>query len=114
MKRTRHSVELHGVTFEVNDNDAMNASFDSLKIRTQWTYNTIWDAYNKPSVYKEEAWQEWCKWINDNYAYGDYEIVISGRNCMMFTISAKVREKDGTAWYLWITRDHNRAYKLVG
>lgn len=111
-KRTKHSVTIMGTTFETNDNDLIITPWDSIH-RGQWSYATLWDAYNKPSDYKVDIWDDWCTWFRENFDYNDAEWWVSSKNCNFFSISGKVRTSDGAMWYLHITYAHNYATRIV-
>lgn len=83
---------------------------------SQWDYETIYQAYQKPSMAKVAIWDYWCGFGidylgNDNPYYFGIPF-ISSRNCFAFTVvfnvyDAETGEFVGVAQ---ITRDHNRLY----
>lgn len=111
-KRVNHLVKIAGRTFEVNDNDTIHASYDNVRIRTRWNYGTIYDAYVNPSDAKIAEWNDWSIWFNDSF--DKVEWCVGGRNVYQFTIIGKAITNDRTeAWYFYITRNHNRAYRIT-
>ena len=111
-KKVNHIVHIAGRSFEVNDNNTIYAPYDEVRIRTPWNYNTIYDAYDNPSDTKVEEWEDWNTWFIDNFDTSEW--CVGSRNVYQFSIIAKVITNDRTeAWYLYITRDHNRAYRIA-
>lgn len=70
------------------------------------THSNIYECYNRPSVYKVEIWDDWCRFF---WNLEKAEWWINSHNCMMFTISAFV-EWQNVKYFLSITKYHNRAY----
>lgn len=73
---------------------------------TQYNYHDIRDAYKNPSVAKTRAW-EYCKTLCKSL--NGFDLIISGKNCMVFSVCFKyVDKKTGALAYAYITRDYNR------
>lgn len=71
-------------------------------------HKTIYDCYGKPSVVKASIYNEWEKWfIKNNGSCG-----VASYNCMMFTLNGTIYV-DGICYYCYITKNHNRIYKVV-
>lgn len=70
-----------------------------------WTYSDIWDAYGKPSVYKVRAW-EYCRELCANM--GGWDMLISSKNTMQFSVVFRFTDENGRVGYAYITRDHDR------
>ena len=80
-------------------------------------YLDITEAYQRPSLTKQEIWDYWCDFLGDeHYLFG--MPFISSRNCMCFTVTCNVFDWHDLDEYQepkWcgvavITRDHNRLY----
>jgi hypothetical protein len=71
-----------------------------------WTYETLWDAYEKPSFAKAKAWK-YC--VDLCREMGGFDMVISARNCMVFSVVFTfVDNETGVVCYAYITRDYDR------
>ena len=109
MRRAKEKlVTINGVKFElyddgrVDDGTCMNGA----------TYDEIYSVYDRPSQTKVSTWRAWCEWVYQLHKNCvDAGIVISSHNTMMYSIYGEVRREDGTKYELWITRDHNRAFR---
>ena len=70
----------------------------------------IFEHYDRPSQVKISIWNRWCDWCCDLMIEGyDIGIQIESANCFQFTITGRI-EIEGEEVYLWITKNHNRAY----
>ena len=109
MRRAKEkNVSINGVTFELYDDGRL----DTGKIHSGAAYDDIFNAYRKPSIYKVNSWHAWCEWVYECMKLGmDVTLEISSHNCNMYSISGEVRDTDCTKYELWITRDHNRAFR---
>ncbi len=57
-------------------------------------YSHICEAYDVPSISKQEIWNEWVDWFYQNSTeFYDY-IGIASRNCFMFTICGRITTRD--------------------
>lgn len=83
---------------------------------THWGhYDTLWDAYDRPSTAKIEIYDTWKKWfieLGQSAGVAGYDWWISSKNTFGFSITGYVVYEDGTAQAFYITRDHNRMYKM--
>ena len=71
-----------------------------------WTYDDIYSAYKKPSVYKVRAWN-WCKELCREM-HG-YDLIITGASRFAFSVVFTFNERGtGRKCYAYITRDYNR------
>ena len=79
---------------------------------TKWDYMDIYDAYDRPSVYKVEIWEYWRKFgLKDDERYHIGLPFIRSRNCQTFTVTMNAYDIDGKfIGVMVITRDHNRLY----
>ena len=68
--------------------------------------NSLYDVYEKPSVYKKCAWNE-IK--NDCQAVGGYGLTVTGYNCNFFSTAFNVR-LDGTLYKIVDTPSNRYAY----
>ena len=109
MRRVKDkTITINGVTFELYDDGRL----DTGKIYNGAFYDEIMSVYGKPSIYKVKSWHAWCEWAYECMRLGiDAMLEISSHNCMMYSITGAIRDTDGTKYELWITRDHNRAFK---
>lgn len=72
----------------------------------RWTYTDIYDAYEKPSVYKVRAW-DYCKRLCAEKNGRD--LIITGKNCMKFSAVFKFKEEGtGRDCFAYITKDYDR------
>ena len=109
MRRAKEkNVVINGVTFELYDDGRL----DTGKIYSGAEYYDIMRAYSKPSIYKINSWHKWCEWVHNCMKLGiDAKLEISSHNSSTYSITGAVRDTDGTKYELWITRDHNRAFR---
>lgn len=70
---------------------------------------SLYDCYERPSVYKQRAYEECMSMLND-FEYFEWDTVI-GYNCMMFSYGAYV-EYDNVAYVMYITKEHNYLVEL--
>lgn len=105
------NVELYGENFEViYPKDGVCEV-----VPTAYDYMTIYTAYDKPSIYKQDIWHYWEHFglvDDEKYPYHIGIPFITGRNCFSFTVTFNVydidtREFKGVAR---ITKEHNRLY----
>ena len=109
MRRAKEkNVVINGVTFELYDDGRL----DTGTIYSGAAYDAIFNVYGKPSIYKVNSWHAWCEWVYECMKLGmDATLEISSHNCNMYSIAGEIRDTDGTKYELWITRDHNRAFR---
>lgn len=82
---TQDYVLLNGRSFKVLNN-LKSGKYMLENIETPCKgYNTIWDAYTRPSTTKESIWKDWIEWFNDTFQRG--EMVVCSKNCNFFSIS---------------------------
>lgn len=108
-KRVKHIVSIKGEDFEVNDNEVITTPYETITIHTAWNYVSIYDAYKNPSDIKRHIWEAWRNWFTE---FSDFDFCVCGKNSMQFSIIGKVVDDDGQPWYLYITRNHNRATRI--
>lgn len=71
-----------------------------------YTYSDIYEAYDRPSVYKVRAW-EYCKGLCADL--GGFDLVIASRNTFAFSVVFKFFDREtGALSYAYITRDYDR------
>ena len=108
--------EFYGVYFEMK-RKALDLAEVTRCLGTPWGhYNDITDAYINPSSAKRAIWSDWCDWkyeILKDHEVENCKMWISSRNTMQFAITGYVTYKDGTGYCFYITRAHNRLYKLA-
>jgi len=101
MSRT---IEINNVTFELTVPRKEVSAIE----REKWDgMNAIFECYDRPSIYKQQIWNDWYLWSIKTI--GVRSFYISGYNCMRFTISGLYEDENGNKYNLYITRDHNRA-----
>ena len=71
----------------------------------------IFNCYDRPSLAKIGIWNSWLKWARDTDGIVAFEI--TSYNCMQFTIGGGYVDDNGDEYVLYITRAHNRAYKVT-
>ena len=73
-------------------------------------YHDIYEAYDNPSEIKKAIWYDWKAWFTSN---GGYCQIVS-HNCMQFSIAGYVTDEDTKErYYCYITKAHNKAWKVV-
>lgn len=73
-------------------------------------YDTIYEAYGRPSGTKIGIWYSWQEWFVRN---GGYCKIVS-RNSNFFSIAGYVTDKETKErYYCYITASHNKAWKVV-
>lgn len=109
MRRAKEkNVVINGVSFELYD----DGRIDDTSCIYGANYDEIYSVYERPSYIKVNSWKSWCDWVYECNQNGiDAGMNISSHNHMMYSIYGEVRMEDGTKYELWITRDHNRAFK---
>ncbi len=109
MRRAKEkNIVINGVTFELYD----DGRIDDGVCRIGACYDDIYTVYDRPSQAKVNSWHSWCNWIDElRNKCLDAGMVITSHNTMMYSIYGEVRDTDGTKYELWITRDHNRAFR---
>ena len=85
---------VNGINFEVSKN----------LTTTGHSIMSIFNIYRNPSIYKREICEEWKRFM---YELGSVEEFSLHGNCMMFTITARVRTSD-KVYHFYITKAHNR------
>ena len=110
--------EIYGVGFEFHPRKAVTLADATRCLGTPWGhYDSINDAYDRPSACKVAIWEDWRCWFHRECIMGegvaDAKMWISSRNCFMFTITAYIVYNDGSGYVFYITRDHNHAYPLA-
>lgn len=72
----------------------------------QYTYRSIWEAYENPSWNKQKAWnycKELCNKLNG------FDLVISSRNTFSFSAVFSFNDPEtGVLCYAYITKDYDR------
>ena len=68
-------------------------------------YKDIYDAYARPSVAKVRAWH-YCKQLCAEL--GGHDLIICGKNCMVFSVCFKFEDEAGREAVSYITRDYDR------
>lgn len=72
----------------------------------RWTYDSIWNAYEKPSAAKVKAW-DYCRELCAKL--GGFDLIISSKNTMVFSVVFKfIDPETGALSYAYITRDYDR------
>ena len=108
--------EFYGVDFEMK-RKAVDLDEVTRCLGTPWGhYRDIMDAYTNPSATKRVIWSDWNEWLNEiakDPTVEKCDMWISSRNCMQFSITGYVTYKSGFGYAFYITRDHNRLYKLA-
>ena len=109
MRRAKEKfVAINGVIFELYDDGRL----DNTSCLYGANYDEIYYAYGRPSSTKVESWESWCDWAYECNQKGIYAGLRIGSHCFsMYSIYGEVRTEDGTKYELWITRDHNRAFR---
>lgn len=101
------TIEINGVSFELT---IPRKEVHAIE-RDKWDgYNAIFECYDRPSIYKQDIWEEWFKWAVDTI--GVRSFYICGHSCMTFSIAGLYEDANGEQYNLYITRDHNRVIKV--
>ena len=85
---------VNGINFEVSKN----------LTTTGHSIMSIFDIYERPSFTKVGIYESWLRFM---YELGSVEEFSLRGNCMMFTITARVRTS-GKVYHFFITKAHNR------
>lgn len=109
MRRAKEkNVVINGVAFELYD----DGRIDDCTCRNGAFRDEIYMVYGRPSQSKVSSWCTWCEWVYELRNNGiEAGIVITSHNSMTYSIYGEVRDTDGTKYELWITKDHNRAFR---
>ena len=95
--------KINGESFEVNTKESVIE--DGL-----YGYDSIYDAYTRPSQTKIAIWERWENWFYSNHGY----CVVSSRNCNFFSIAGYVTDEiTGFRYHCYITASHNKAWQVV-
>lgn len=84
---------------------------EALEYLERYKGRTIYDCYERPSVYKEAIYSDWLCWLRTTVNVGYFGV--TGYNCMQFSLGA-LAWIDDKYYLLRITRDHNIAVELTG
>ena len=84
---------------------AIRATVKRANTFTAYSYSNIFDAYQNPSIYKIRAWNNCEKLCKD---LDGFNLRISGRNCMKFSVVFNYYDANNTLHYVWITPDYIR------
>lgn len=108
MKKT---VKLYGETFEVK----YPKNGVEFRAPSMWDYTDIYQAYERPSIYKVQIWEYWKNFGLPEDETQPYRVGIpwiDSRNCFMFTVTADIYdgETGEFAGIMHITKDHNYLY----
>ena len=102
-------IELNGRIFEAREKyrDFKGETVEQY-FNPRYTYNDIFDAYDRPSQAKIEIWNDWERWAREQ----GFSVWIESRNCFMFTIGfvGYIHETDETIteYRGIITPSHNK------
>lgn len=108
--------EIRGMYFEEK---RKVLSFDEVKrcLGTPWGhYKDLWDAYKRPSMTKVFIYHKWAEWFLELSLLKttrECKFWISSRNTFGFSITGYIINYDGTAQAFYITKDHNRMYRMT-
>lgn len=92
-------------TSKSNQRIARNAAEYAYRNRA-WTYGDIYDAYDRPSREKVNAW-EYCKRVCAEM--GGYDLLIAAKNTFNFSAVFKFEDAEtGAHCYGYITKDYDR------
>ena len=105
----RQTLTINGQTFELFN----SKSNETESFTNGAAYDAIYEAYGRPSYTKVQIWHDWYDWCYSCIEKGiPCTLKIGSHSCHQFSIGGKV-EFGGHVYYLWITRDHNRAYLIA-
>lgn len=79
-------------------------------------YDTIWDAYGKPSKEKETIWYHWIDFVAELEDAPHVMLIwdnmgVYSRNCSKYTICFRF-SFEGTAYQALITKEHNYIWEV--
>lgn len=78
--------------------------------RTAWTYDDIYDAYEKPSVYKVRSFEAIRRRAMETDGY-NYDLKITGKNCMQYSTIYSFSQ-DGKTYIVKDTKDNTYIAEL--
>lgn len=70
----------------------------------RWTYNNIWEAYERPSIYKIRSFEEIERRARETEGY-NHDLRIIGKNCMQYSTVYTFTE-DGKTYIVKDTKDN--------
>lgn len=73
--------------------------------------SAIFNAYERPSIYKIEIWKSWLKWARETEGVKAFEI--TSHNCMQFTIGGLYVDESGKEYNIYITKCYNKLYPVT-
>lgn len=73
-----------------------------------WAYQhsniySLYDAYQKPSGYKTEAYEDCLYEFN---SYGIHGVRITGYSCHSFSIAGRIKDEEGKYWIYYRTKNN--------
>ena len=106
------TITINGVEFEVHKSNTADIRTEINHMRN-WGFDSIYDAYEKPSRYNVEIWEEWLDWARNCFDenFNISRMCITGPTSKHFSIKAPIYDDNyDLRGYLWITKLHNRVY----
>ena len=100
------TIEINGRTFEViKPRNEVRKHIGNLGSKSD-----IYSEYGRPSIYKVEIWESWLDWAYTTDGVVSFEICSS--NGFQFTIDGLYIDDNGDEYNIYITKAHNRLYKV--
>lgn len=72
--------------------------------------SAIFCHYDRPSIYKVNIWKSWLDWAKRTDGVIAFEI--TSVNIFQFTIGGLYTDENGDEYNIYITKAHNRLYKV--
>ena len=106
------TININGVEFEAYKETTEDIE-SAVRYFINWGFGSIYDAYEKPSRYKVEIWEEWLDWARNCFDenFNISRMCITGPTSQHFSIKAVIYDENyDLRGYLWITKLHKRVY----
>lgn len=106
MRKTKETMIINGKVFEVTHLTRYSETGSYERVKREIAPLSYY--YNKPSIYKQEIYNDWLKW-----SYGVEGMMlfnVSGGNCNYFSLRGLIDREDGVTLEVYITYAHNRVY----
>lgn len=98
---------INGKNFEVCKFKGDVSAYDKVRFHQR---TDIFDKYAKPSETKIDIWWSWVEWFCDTDGISNFYVASANHN--QFTIEASYHDEVGNKYIMYITKLHNRIYKV--
>ena len=99
---------INGIDFEMQNNSITDTIFTNL---LYGKHCDLFDYYERPSQTKINIWDSWVEWFCQTDGILSWSVC--GANSNQFSIEATYQDINGDCYKLYITKAHNRIYRVA-